>query len=303
MKFQELQPGHFENGTWIYLINPTEEEIRTVSSAMNAPIDFIKSALDEEERAHIDTEDDVTLISIDIPVESKEEHTGLYATMPLGIVIGEKFIITVCLNENQILNDFINSRIKAFYTYKKTRFLFQLLHKNATYFLQYLRNIDKLSDKIERELHRSMKNKELIQLLSLEKSLVYFSTSLKSNEAILEKLMRVKPIKLYPEDEEILADVIIENKQAIEMANIYSNILSGTMDAFASVISNNLNIVMKFLASITIVLSIPTMIASFFGMNVKIPLMNNNFAFLIIFAISFAISGLLGFVMFKKNLF
>jgi magnesium transporter len=303
MKFQELQPNSFGNGIWIYMINPTEDEISTVANAMKTPIDFIRSALDEEERAHIDTEDDVTLISIDIPVESKDEHTGLYATMPLGIIIGDKYIISVCLCENPILNDFINGRVKAFFTYKKTRFLFQLLHKNSAYFLQYLRNIDKLSNKIERELHRSMKNKELIQLLSLEKSLVYFSTSLTSNEAILERLLRVKPIRLYPEDEELLEDVIIENKQAIEMANIYSNILTGTMDAFASIISNNLNIVMKFLASITIVLSIPTMIASFFGMNVDLPLMNNHYAFIIIFAISFAISGLLGFVMFKKNLF
>ena len=303
MKFQELQPNSFGNGIWIYMINPTEDEISTVANAMKTPIDFIRSALDEEERAHIDTEDDVTLISIDIPVESKDEHTGLYATMPLGIIIGDKYIISVCLCENPILNDFINGRVKAFFTYKKTRFLFQLLHKNSAYFLQYLRNIDKLSNKIERELHRSMKNKELIQLLSLEKSLVYFSTSLTSNEAILERLLRVKPIRLYPEDEELLEDVIIENKQAIEIANIYSNILTGTMDAFASIISNNLNIVMKFLASITIVLSIPTMIASFFGMNVDLPLMNNHYAFIIIFAISFAISGLLGFVMFKKNLF
>ncbi len=303
LNFKELQPDSFENGIWINMINPTDDEIHTVAKAMKTPVDFIRSALDEEERAHIDTEDDVTLISIDIPIESKEEHAGLYATIPLGIIIGEKYIITVCLYENQILNDFVNGRVKAFFTYKKTRFLFQLLHRNSAYFLQYLRNIDKLSSKIEQELHRSMKNKELIQLLNLEKSLVYFSTSLKSNEAILERLLRVKPIKLYPEDEDLLEDVIIENKQAIEMSGIYSNILSGTMDAFASVISNNLNIVMKFLASITIVLSIPTMIASFFGMNVDLPLMNNHYAFLIIFAISFGISGLLGFVMFKKNLF
>lgn len=301
-KFEHLE-NSFTNGIWINMINPAPEEIITVSDAVKAPAEFIKAALDEEERAHIDTEDDTTLILIDIPVLSNEEHTGLYATMPLGIIIGDKYIITVCLNENPILNDFIKGRVKAFCTYKKTRFLFQMLHRNSTYFLQYLRNIDKLSDKIEGELHRSMKNKELIQLLSLEKSLVYFSTSLKSNEAILEKLMRLKPIKIYTDDEELLEDVIIENKQAIEMANIYSNILSGTMDAFASVISNNLNIVMKFLASITIVMSIPTMIASFFGMNVKLPLMNSPYAFLIIFIMSFAVSGLLGLIMFKKNLF
>lgn len=298
-----LQPDCFENGAWINLIKPTEEEIQTVVNNLKVPLDFIKSALDEEERARIESEDQFTLILVDIPVTSNEEYTGLYGTIPLGIIIGDKHIITVCLTDNPILNDFINGRVKAFYTYKKTRFLFQLLYKNSTYYLQYLRNIDKLSDKIEKELHRSMKNKELIELLGLEKSLVYFSTSLKSNEAILDKIMRIKPVKMYPDDEEILEDVIVENKQAIEMANIYSNILSGTMDAFASVISNNLNIVMKFLASITIVLSIPTMVASFFGMNVYVPLTNNPNAFLIIFIMSFVSSGILGLIMFKKNMF
>lgn len=302
-KLEQTERDSMGSGVWINMINPTAEEINKISASLNIPADFIKSALDEEERAHIDTEGENTLILIDIPVLTNEEHAGLYATMPLGIIIGEKHIVTVCLNDNPILNDFVKGRVRAFWTYKKTRFLFQILHRNSVYFLQYLRNIDRLSDKIERELHRSMKNKELIQLLGLEKSLVYFSTSLKSNEAILEKLLRFKPIKIYTDDEELLEDVIIENKQAIEMSNIYSNILSGTMDAFASVISNNLNIVMKFLASITIVLSIPTMIASFYGMNVKLPLMNNSYAFLIIFIMSFAVSGLLGFIMFKKNLF
>lgn len=301
--FESLQPNCFEKGAWINLVKPNEEEIQTVINNLKVPLDFIKSALDEEERAHIESEDEFTLILIDIPVTSNEEYTGLYGTIPLGIIIGDKHIITVCLSENPILNDFINGRVKAFYTYKKTRFLFQLLYKNSTYYLQYLRNIDKLSDKIEKELHRSMKNQELIQLLGLEKSLVYFSTSLKSNEAILEKIMRIKPIRMYPEDEEILEDVIIENKQAIEMSNIYSNILSGTMDAFASVISNNLNIVMKFLASITIILSIPTMVASFFGMNINVPLASNPHAFLIIFIMSFVFSGILGLVLFKKNMF
>ncbi|MBC7959680.1 MAG: magnesium transporter CorA family protein [Vallitaleaceae bacterium] len=301
--FEVLQTDLFRSGAWINLIQPTEDEIKLVTGELKIPLDFIRSALDEEERARIETDDGFTMFLIDIPVISTEERTGLYGTIPMGIIIGEKHIITVCLQDNPIINDFIDGRVKAFFTFKKTRFLFQMLYRNSTYYLQYLRDIDKKSDKIEKELHRSMKNKELIQLLGLEKSLVYFSTSLKSNEAILEKIMRVKPVKMYLDDEEILEDVIIENKQAIEMANIYSTILSGTMDAFASVISNNLNIVMKFLASITIVLSIPTMVASFFGMNVGIPMGDNPYAFLIIFIMSFVISGVLGLVMFKKNLF
>jgi magnesium transporter len=160
-----------------------------------------------------------------------------------------------------------------------------------------------MSLNIERELHKSMKNKELIQLLDLEKSLVYFSTSLRGNEIVLEKMLKLDAIKKYPEDEDLLEDVIIENKQAIEMANIYSNILSGMMDAFASVISNNLNIVMKFLTSVTIVLTIPTMIASFFGMNVPVPLSMQPYAFIIIIAISLGLSTILALFMAKKKMF
>ena len=147
-----------------------------------------------------------------------------------------------------------------------------------------------------------MKNKELIQMLRLQKSLVYFSTALKSNEVVLEKLMKHEYIKTYPEDTDLLEDAIIENKQAIEMANIYSSILTGTMDAFASVISNNLNIVMKFLTSVTIVMAIPTMISSFFGMNVSLPLAG-QFSFWIIVVISLALCIITGFVLYKRKLF
>ncbi len=203
----------------------------------------------------------------------------IYSTIPLGIILIGDSIVTICLKDSPIIRDFIENKVKTFYTFKKTRFILQILYRNAIKYLQYLKQIDKESSRIENELHKSMKNKELIQLLALEKSLVYFSTSLKANELVLEKLMRQENIKNYPEDAELLEDVIIENKQAIEMARIYSDILSGTMDAFASVISNNLSIVMKFLASVTIVMAIPTMIASFFGMNVLVPLGSNPYAF------------------------
>jgi magnesium transporter len=221
----------------------------------------------------------------------------------MGIILSGENIITVCLKAIPLLNDFMSGKIKSFYTFKKSRFILQLLFKNATYYLQYLKQIDRMSLNIERELHKSMKNKELIQLLDLEKSLVYFSTSLRGNEIVLEKMLKLDAIKKYPEDEDLLEDVIIENKQAIEMANIYSNILSGMMDAFASVISNNLNIVMKFLTSVTIVLTIPTMIASFFGMNVPVPLSMQPYAFIIIIAISLGLSTILALFMAKKKMF
>ena len=199
---------------------------------------------------------------------------------------------------------FVNRRVREFYTFKKTRFVFQILYRNAASYLRYLRIIDRKSDQIEEKLHISQKNSELIELLELEKSLVYFTTSLRSNEVVLEKLLRTERVKKYPEDEDLLEDVIIENKQAIEMANIYSGILSGMMDAFASVISNNLNIVMKFLATVTIVLSIPTMIASFFGMNFdNIPLGHSPFGFFTIIFLTLIISGVVALLFRKKDLF
>ncbi|HIH74558.1 MAG TPA: magnesium transporter CorA family protein [Methanosarcina sp.] len=293
-----------ESGAWINLVNPDEREIFYVSENLGIPVEHIKAALDEEERARIEVDGDCTVVLIDTPVPNeKAQEGGVYYTVPLGIIIADKNIVTVSLRENYIIKDFIERKIKSFYTFKKTRFFLQILYKNSRLYLWYLRDIDKTSGLIENRLHKSLRNKELIQLLELEKSLVYFSTSLKSNEMVLEKIQRSNPIKMYPEDSELLDDVIIENKQAIEMANIYSNILSGTMDAYASVISNNLNIVMKFLTSVTIVMSIPTMIASFFGMNVDVPFENNPHAFTIIFIISLFFSVILGITLAKKEMF
>ncbi len=297
------QIDNFEDGAWVNLINPTPHEINEISTLFNIEVNHILSALDEEERARIEVDDNCTVIIVDVPIKESEEGLGTYATIPMTIIIGDKFIITTCLKNVQLLDDFSSGKIKGFFTFKKTRFILQLLYKNASYFLQYLRHIDRLSHRIERELHKSMKNKELIQLLDLEKSLVYFTTSLRSNEVVLEKMMRMETIKQYPEDQELLEDVIIENKQAIEMANIYSNILSGTMDAFASVISNNLNIVMKTLTSITIVMAVPTMIGSFWGMNVRVPLEQNPYAFWIIIISSVILTALLTLLMVKRKLF
>lgn len=292
----------FEEGSWVNMVNPTEDEITNVNSALNVEIDFLKAALDEEERARIESDSGQTLIIVDIPIVDKEAKMNVYTTIPLAIILIKHVIITVCLKEDTILSDFINNKVKSFLTQYKTRFVLQILYKNATRYLQYLKHIDKTSSRIEQEVYKSMKNKEVIQMLKLEKSLVYFSTALKSNEVVLEKLMKYEHIKNYPEDTELLEDVIIENKQAIEMANIYSSILSGTMDAFTSVISNNLNIVMKFLTSVTIVMAIPTMISSFFGMNVDIPL-TSHFAFFIILGLSLVMCLVVGYTLYKKKLF
>lgn len=292
-----------EEGVWVNMINPTQDEIDLISGELKIDCDYIKAALDEEERSHIETDNGQTLLVVDVPFEQIDEQSHMYITIPFGIIVTKDSIVTVCLKDNIIAREFSEKRVKTFYTYKKTRFIFQLLYKNAEKFLLYLRQIDKRSNIVEKELHKAMKNQELIQLLELEKSLVYFSTSLKSNEVVLEKLMRLEDVKKYPEDTDLLEDVIVENKQAMEMCKIYSDILSGTMDAFASIISNNQNNVMKFLASVTIVMSIPTMISSFYGMNVNVPFEGNPYAFTIIFVVSLIISIVAALIMQRKKLF
>ena len=286
-KLEEIK--EFKKGSWINLVNPSENEIKKVCESINIQEDFIRDALDYEEKARIDTEEDdnTILFVVDVPVIEKNEDNDIYSTMPLGmIVVRDDFFITVSLRKNKVIEDFEKRKIKNFQTYKKTRFIFQIFYLNSSYFLNYLKQINKETEIAEYILKNSMKNKELLKLLSLEKGLVYFATSLKSNEIVMEKTMRGKIIKLYDDDEDILEDAIIENRQAIEMAQIYTNILNGTMDAYASIISNNLNGVMKFLTSITIVLAIPTMISSFWGMNVKLPFENSPIGFIIMVLIA-----------------
>lgn len=295
-----------ERGCWINLINPTTQEINTICNSVGAMEEFIRYPLDQEERARIDIEDEQTLILIDLPIaEKNEEGISGFSTIPLGmIVVRDDYFITVCTQETPIINEFVDCRVKGFYTFKKTRFILQILYKIATYYLTYLKYINRETDKAEHRLQKTMKNKELIKLLELENSLVYFTTSLKSNEIVMEKLMRTKCIKMYEEDEDILEDAIVENRQAIEMGTIYRDILNGTMDAYASVISNNLNMVMKFLASVTIVLSIPTIVSGLWGMNVKgLPFAENVFGFWIVLGITAFIAFVAWFLLKKKDMF
>jgi magnesium transporter len=296
-----MQPG-----CWIALTNPTASEIIDIADTYQIDPDHLRAPLDEEERSRIEVEDEYTLILVDIPSIEERNGKDWFVTIPLAIITTKDVLITVCLEETPVLTSFMDGRVRDFHTFMKTRFILQILYKNATQFLQYLRIIDKKSEVIERKLHQSQKNEELIELLELEKSLVYFTTSLRSNEVVLEKLLRIEKIKKYPEDTDLLEDVIVENKQAIEMANIYSGILSGTMDAFASVISNNLNIVMKFLATVTIVLSIPTMIASFYGMNVNshgMPFADSPYGFAIVLGLTLLLSLFVAYIFNKKDLF
>lgn len=297
-----------ELGSWIFMENPSDKEIEHVTNETGLPEDLLKAALDEEERARIelDKNSGARLIIVDMPIISKEkEDWFVYSTQPIGIVFNDKYIATVCIKSTTVLNDFITARVKDFDLNKRSRFIYQVLYNNAVKYLQNLRQIDKASNRIQSDLHRAMKNKELLQLLDLEKSLVYFSTSLNANQIVLDKMISTAFLPKYEEDLELLDDVIIENRQAIEMCNVYRDVLSGTMDAYASVISNNQNIVMKLLTAITIILAIPQVIASLFGMNVTgIPFSENiQYGFWIVTAVTVAITIVVALIMYRRKMF
>jgi magnesium transporter len=300
-KMKELD--HLVEGCWAHLTDPEPNEIQQVMEFYGVDRDFVCAALDEEESAHLEVETDQTLVIVDIPVVQPEGRSFLYTTLPLGIVLCDKGIITVCTKETTIIDDFMEGRVRSFSTNKKIRFLLQILYRNAAKFLQFLKQIDKASSLVENELHKSMKNRELIQMLKLEKSLVYFSTSLKGNELVLEKLLKSPAFTRYPDDEDLLEDVIVENKQAIEMCTIYRDILSGTMDAYASVISNNLNIVMKLLAAVTIILSIPQLVFGLWGMNTGVPWEGAMSGFWYVLGISGVLALIAALIMWRKKMF
>ncbi len=300
-KFEEVDK--IEKGVWINMTNPSEAEIHEVSSKLQIEEEFIRYPLDFEEQARIDIEDNTTLFIIDVPIIEDIQDDKSYTTMPLGILmVGDDYVITISLRKNKVIEAFEKNKIKSFYTYKKTRFLLQILYSNASCYLENLKKINKEQEATVINLQKSMQNRELIQLLNLENSLVYITTSLKSNELVMEKTLRGKIIKMYEEDEDILEDAIIENRQAIEMSKIYSDILSGTMDAYASVISNNLNVVMKTMTSLTILISMPTLVASIWGMNVDLPLQDTRIGFFILVGISVLITGTVFLWLRKKDL-
>ena len=271
-----------EKDCWINLVNPTEAEINRVSAETGLDYDFLKYPLDDEEIPRVEVEDDQAMIIINVPIRTDDDI--IYDTIPLGMILNDDYIVTVCLEDTNLLEEFNLSRIKGIATFKKTRFIFHTLNRKTTLFLRYLRDINRRAEKMEAELTKSMKNKELLALLNFQKSLTYFSTSLRYNAKVMNRLLPGKTIKMYEEDVDLLEDVIIENSQAIEMAEIYGNITKSTTDAFSSMISNNLSTTMKLLTSITIILAIPTMIASFWGMNVNVPFENSGsiFGFVII---------------------
>jgi len=295
--------GYDFTDQWIHMSNPTDKEIEFISSSLNVQEDMIKAALDSEERAHIEKEDDdnTLLTVIDIPITEEDDDKYSYATLPFGCIVTNTSVITVCLNETSIIYDLMSGRfVKDFNVHKRTRFLLQLQYVIAKKYLQYLKQVDRASQRVQGELEKAMKNDDLIEMLSLEKALVYFSTSLRSNTAVLDKMPRL--VKFFEEDEDLWDDVLIENKQAIEMSNIYRDILNGTMDTYASIISNNLNKVMKTLTIITLFIDIPAMIGSLWGMNTGVPFESELWGFFVVLGINIVILAVLAIFLIKKKI-
>ena len=291
---------NIEKDCWVNVSNPDQNELIKISGDLAIPLDFLTDSLDVDERSRIETENNTTLIILRIPKFDKD-HSGVpFTTFPLGIVLTKDIIITICLWDINEVLDLFKGKIKSLPTENRGRFILHFFHRTAFYYLKYLKEINKMSNEVEKELQRSMKNEELIKLLDIEKSLVFFTTSLRSNELVMERLSKIRALELNEDDKDLLDDIIVDNKQAIEMGNIYSNILSGMMDAFASVISNNLTIVMKFLTSVTIILMLPTLVASIYGMNVELPFQHTSHAFFITIGLSFFLSSV-GVLIFLKN--
>jgi magnesium transporter len=289
-----------EPGCWINVVAPTADEIAELR-VMGLPADYLAYPLDPDERARSEREDGDLLIILRIPHFQGEGSDIPYATVPLGIILTPDYLVTVVRVENDLMEELSSGRVRGFETSKRVRFVLRVLLQTSSRFLSHLRQMTRVIDALEDELQESTRNREVLELLKYQKSLTFFTTALRSNELMMERLQRSQWFATYPDDEDLLEDVITENRQAIDMTNITSNILSSMMDAFASIISNNLNRVMKLLASITIVVSLPTMVASFFGMNVLLPLEGHSWAFLVVLGISLVISSVSAFIFWKRD--
>jgi magnesium transporter len=301
-------------GSWINTIAPTRQELEDIARLTSVPLDFLTAATDVEESSRIDFEEAdedsghtaCMLLVINIP---KHPQGFGFDTLPLGIVVTSDIFITVCLEENSVLPG-PKGGISGFCTWKRTQFLLQILYKTAATYLQYINEINRMSDRIENALRQSMKNEELFKLMDLEKGMIFFTGALRSNRVAVDKLVRTlhnvqfqKLVKMREEDEDLLEDVIVEYDQAYDMVRVYSDVLGGMMDAFASIISNNLNIVMKFLASMTIIISIPTVVSSFWGMNVGVPWGETRYGFMGVMALAVGLSGIAAYWLWKKRMF
>ncbi len=301
----EIDPEIAEKGSWINCSAPTDEELRYLTRLSGIPTNVLQTALDREERSHVELEDDYIFVVVNTPIVLEQDE---YDALPLGIFMTRQFFITVCLEDSAVIHKFLNNTSISFHTYKKTRFLFQILSTASSSFLYFLQQIYKKTDSIEDQVRKSLQNKELFRMLELQKSLTYFNFALHANENVMERLLRLRTstmnplLKMYEEDEDLLEDVIIENKQALEMVEIYTNILMSMMESFSSIISNRLSQIMKFLTSMTILLAVPTLIYSLWGVNVPVPMAEDSLGFWDLTMAGIIITIVVAYLLWKKDM-
>jgi magnesium transporter len=275
---------------WINLADPSTEEIARVQELTGIPREFITDPLDKDERPRLETEGNITQLIVHVPYHEPHENLIPFHTLPLGIVLTGSNVVTICNRLTPVTSTFLDQIRRVCPPEEQFRFTFQLLWHSAILYLRYLRDIRQRADMVEQDLHESISNEALMRLLNIEKSLVYFTTSLKANDILIGRLEHTRQLDIPDKDLDVLEDVEVEYRQALEMATIHSNILNGTLDTFASIISNNLNNVMKYLTSITIVLMLPTLVASIYGMNVHLPLQDYPHAFAMLMGVSILVS-------------
>ena len=292
-----------EFNSWVNLIDPLPAELNQVGEELGIPIDYLNYPLDIDERARTEKDEGVTLIILRVPRYEGDTADIPYITVPLGIILTERAIVTVSKVESDTLADFTQGRIKSWSTGKRNRFVLQILLSTAQRFLHHLNDIEKGIDQLEDRLQKTPRNREVLELLKYQKSLVYFTTALRSDELMMERLQRSQLFKMYADDEDLLDDVLIEIRQALEMTNIASNILTQAVDAFGSIISNNLNVVVKLLTAMTIILTVPMLVASIYGMNVDLPFDEHQYAFWIVMGLGLGAAGIAVYIFWKRDWF
>lgn len=282
----------YEPGSWVQLTAPTLEEMQLISKRFEIDIADVRAAMDADESSRVEIEDDYTLILVDIPIIEIRNEQKAYTAIPLGIVLLDDYIITICAEETPVLEYFVNSTVRDFSTKKQMRFVYQILYRTCMVYQLYLRIIDNKRTEIETRAQEDMQEEDLVTLHELEANLVYFATSLRANGAVIDRLSRYSRVRQFPEDKDLLDDVKVENAQAIEMTVIYKDIIHGTRELLSNIIDIRLNNVMKYLAAITIVMAIPNIISGFYGMNVDgkwVPLQSVPYGFSIICVVTVVI--------------
>jgi magnesium transporter len=297
-----------EKNCWINVYPPfNQENLKRLGDKYNIPFDYLIDSLDVDERPRFEREDDIELIVLKTPIvnDIKTDVDANYITVPIGIILGREAIVTISPYVNPVMTSFVNDQVKRFNPADHSSFVLKLFERNVHYFLHFLNEINMKRNAFEQELYSSMRNQDLIKLVNIEKSLVYFITALRANELLMMKIRRIDFLEITKKKDEsdLLEDIIVDNGQALEMSNTYANILGGSMDAFASVISNNLNIVMRRLTSVTILLMVPTLVASLYGMNIELPYAHESWAFLLVLLISVGLATLIAMFFLRKRWF